>query len=89
MKTIWKFSLHPSTSLQMPIGSLLLCVSAQGDGACLWALVDPDQPVEQRDFNCYGTGHNIPDDPGQYVGIVFIGSLVFHVFETTASKASL
>ena len=39
-------------------------------------------------FVTYGTGHDVPDEPGQYVGTFFMngGSLVFHVFETTSES---
>lgn len=49
----------------------------------LWALVDPEAPVEERHFTHYGTGHPIPNDPGEYIGTyqLFNGQLVWHLFE--------
>jgi hypothetical protein len=45
--------------------------------------VDPGAKTYPRTFRVYGTGHNLPDDPGQYVGTFQIHNegLVFHVFE--------
>jgi hypothetical protein len=38
----------------------------------------------------YGTGHDMPDDPGQYVGTFQMhgGALVFHLFEVNAAEVS-
>jgi len=61
-----------------------LDVQAQGGTPCLWALVDPHAPQVERLFLVYGTGHDVPDDPGMYYGTIHFHStppLVFHVFE--------
>jgi len=89
MKTIWKYELFPTTKLELPIGSKLLKVNTQKNGAgekpMLWFLLDPNMVVtETKTFTIYGTGHNVPDHPGEYVGTFFLlnDSLVFHVFES-------
>ena len=85
MPTIWKFPLVVSdvTGAPMPRGAKVLCVQAQHDVPCIWALVDPDAPVEPREFRIIGTGHPITDELGPYVGTFQLmgGGLVFHVFE--------
>lgn len=83
MKTIWKYILQPETTVQMPREARILCVQEQHGNTCLWALVDPQQPRETRRFNTYGTGFDMPENPGQYIGTFQVesGRLVFHVFE--------
>ena len=85
MKTVWKYTLSPVSYLMIPKGSKVLFVDNQKEIAQLWALVDPSQEKESREFVVYGTGHDVPDNPGNYVGsfLMSSGSLVFHVFEQT------
>jgi hypothetical protein len=85
-KTIWKFPIQVQDQVivDMPHGAALMCVQVQNGVPCLWALVDPDQPLKARRFRVYGTGHPLdPDGVEFYVGTFQIseGSLVFHVFE--------
>ena len=50
----------------------------------MWALVDPDRPLESRCSKLIGRGHPIPDaDERRCVGRfqVGLGSLVFHLLE--------
>jgi hypothetical protein len=72
----------------MPHGAKLLAVQEQRGEAQLWALVDPGAKTYPRSFRVYGTGHDMPDDPGQYVGTFQICgcAMVFHVFETIAAE---
>lgn len=86
MKTIWKFALEvvDRQCVAMPKGAEVLCVQAQYDTPCLWALVDSDAAEKtSRCFRVYGTGHSIPDGDGplSYVGTFQLPGLVFHVFE--------
>ena len=86
-KTIWKFRLSPFRSdVEMPSGASILDVREQGDDVCLWALVDPSEPIETRKFSVYGTGHTLPPNAGTYVGTAHLGAgvFVFHVFEDAA-----
>jgi len=89
-KTIWKYVLTPTfyPSIEMPEGAIPLFVSTQEklpgvEEACMWALVDPGAKKEMRLFSIYGTGHDMPVDPGIYIGSFQFqkGVLVFHVFE--------
>jgi hypothetical protein len=91
VSVIWKYPLWPDDArdvvpLDMPANSQILAIQFQeGAGPCLWALVDPQQPTEQRQFRVVGTGHSIDEDTGQYLGTfqMMNGALVFHVFEAT------
>lgn len=83
MKKIWKWTLQPETTIDMPHGAKLLAVQEQYGEPKLWALVDPYAKTYPRTFHIHGTGHDLPDEPGQYVGTFQMhgGTLVFHVFE--------
>lgn len=88
MKTIYKYKLQPGrTVLDMPDGAKVLTVQTQGDDVCLWALVEPNKPTTRRFFDVYGTGHQMPADPGAYVATFQMGgsALVWHVFEAHPS----
>lgn len=83
MRTIWKFTLQPECSIEMPSGAEVLSVREQGETICLWALVDPEATVEMRRFVVLGTGHSVPDQPLRFLGTAHLagGAFVFHVFE--------
>ena len=83
MKTIWKFTLKPNCTLEMPIGAEILTVQEQYGHPQMWALVDRYADTELREFNIYGTGQDLPDSPGAHVGTFQLngGAFVFHVFE--------
>lgn len=82
---IYKYMLpvDNSVEIQMPKGSQLLCVQLQHERPYLWALVDPSLPTITRKLAIYGTGHQVDDAPGNYVGTFQLhgGQLVFHVFD--------
>ncbi len=85
MKTIYKYTLTPQCSFDIPKGSTILHVGEQHGDAQMWVMVDTDNKTERRSFRSYGTGHVMPDNPGKYIGTFLIegGGLVFHIFETT------
>jgi len=85
-KQIWKFPLHHSNRIPMPIGSEILTVQTQNEIPCLWALVNPENETEMRLFEMIGTGHDITEDGAgerKYIGTLQLagGALVWHVFE--------
>lgn len=91
---VWKFLLGVGrTVVVMPTNARLLRVQMQGDlNPCLWALVDPSKPVEQRIFDIFGTGHDgISATHHKYVDTFQMegGSLVFHVFERVQERVGL
>ena len=87
MKTIWKFHLIVETNQRftIPRGARFLSVQGQHDEIVMWWLVDPRQPPESRRFSVYGTGHDMPDNPGAYLGTVQTdgGGFVWHAFEVS------
>ena len=86
---IWKWSLKitDTQTIEMPHGAKILCVQTQRGDPQLWALVNEGGNLEQRIFATYGTGHTVPDSPGEYVGTYQVvgDQLVFHVFENLRS----
>jgi hypothetical protein len=82
---IWKFPFQVAdiVTISMPIGADILSVQVQRDMPAIWAKVDPQAPVEGRQFRCFGTGQPLPDMASwSFLGTVqlFDGELVFHVF---------
>lgn len=89
MKRIYKYELSANNrqSIELPEGAQILTAQGQnGCNVCLWALVDPEQPPEQRYFEIFATGEPVHVDMGverRYVGTAQLegGRLIFHVFE--------
>lgn len=85
-RVIYKYPLQIANEqrLEMPMGAEILCVQAQGDVPCIWAIVDPAHPVTERKITIKGTGHRFSPDESQgtYLGTIQTqnGSLVWHVF---------
>ena len=91
MHTTWKYQLeHVTNTFSMPSGAQVLTVQIQRGEPCLWALVNPAQPYEERTFRIYGAGHEIEEQWIGYIGTVQMlgGSLVWHVFEVWPSPES-
>lgn len=84
MKTIYKYPVPvaDSFSIFLPKGAEILTVQTQGEGAYVWAIVEPGGGVRKRDFCLRGTGHPL-GDVGRYIGTFQLrgGSIVFHLFE--------
>ena len=84
MMKIWKYSIiAPTCDFEMPINAQILCVQVQRDIPQIWALVNSDNPKTIRKIRVYGTGHDIPDNPGIYIGTFQVngGTYIYHVFE--------
>ena len=85
MRTIYKYLLIVDASqfLSMPTGAEILCVQTQHGEPHLWAVVDTDQPQEEREIIMRGTGHPLNGQEGRYIGTVQThgGGLVWHLFE--------
>ncbi len=84
MSTIWKYELERKDEqlIEMPAGAEILCVQVQCGTPVLWARVDPDVERIKRLIITHGTGHQLSDKTGEYLGSYqTVGSaLVFHVF---------
>ena len=91
MKSIWKypFQVKDSFTLVMPQSARILCVQTQYDTPCIWAMVDPDEAHEDRNFVIAPTGGIAPELPEEttstieYIGTfqMLDGRLVWHLFE--------
>jgi len=86
MLAVYKYPLPlgACATVSMPRGARVLCVQAQHDAPCVWALVDPDAPLEPRHFRIVATGQTIDADAlvSAYHGTFQLhGALVFHLFE--------
>lgn len=86
-QVVWKYEVLPDEKpLLMPMNARLLHVHAQGDSICLWAVVDPEAPLESRNFLALPTGREFTPRAGwTYCGTVHMhgGALVFHLFEVS------
>lgn len=87
-QTIWKYTITPDDiiKISMPKDAEILSVQNQNGQIQMWALVYPDNDLETRYFEVYGTGHDIHVDMGivrKFIGTfqINMGSLVFHLFE--------
>lgn len=87
MHTIFKYKIGPVTEIELPKNAEILTVGSQGSDIFLWAKVDPQAEKETRRFVGFGTGHDIPDQLQlAFIGTVFFGELVFHIFEEIRSN---
>lgn len=93
-QTIWKYEtlvngeFKNRLTIKMPIGSKILCVQTdqKTNIPCIWALVYPENELEERYFELFGTGYSVFNDMG--VDRVYIGTyqyqkgeFVGHLFE--------
>ena len=86
-----------ASQVEMPAGAATISAGVQGRTVVVWALVDPNAPRVTRRFVVHGTGHpvlkevtetfttGIQDHPvevlASFINTVFMGPLVFHVFD--------
>lgn len=81
---IWKFPMHtPDRLIEMPEWAIVLHFGMQGSVWTFWAEVDADPSVRKvtRRFRVYGTGHDLPEDGGSYIGTAQHEGFVWHLFE--------
>lgn len=82
MLRIWKYPVGVDEfDLEMPEGAQILATQMQIDTAQMWALVDPEKPLETRHFVTIGTGHPIRYANLSYIGTFQADWLVIHLFE--------
>jgi hypothetical protein len=84
MKSVWKFQVHMGGSfwLKMPKGAEILHIGCGGadPGLHVWALCDPEAPMETTEYMLRGTGHGVGDDCGEHVATAVDGSFMWHIF---------
>ena len=86
MKTIWKFTLEITDKqvIMLPEQSKIICVQVQQGKPCIWAEVDLSKTdtADQYDIYTYGTGHEVENIEGQYIGTYQLhdGYQICHVY---------
>lgn len=82
MSKIWKYTLPPHGEVEMQAGANVLSVAQQGQGIVVWAVVDPMEDTEIRQFDAVPTGGDLPEGRAVFYGTVSLDNgLVFHIFE--------
>lgn len=78
------YPLPDQVSIEMPAGAEVLSANEQYGDLCIWAAVDPGQPVEARRFLLPRTGFSVRDlGESKFVDTVLLedGASVIHVFD--------
>ena len=88
MKTaIYKYEVQPGEfSHEIPGLIQLLTVQMRGDIPQFWAVVIPEAEPVTHKFHAYGTGHDLSDNPGRYIGTFQMDWTVFHLFYEGIAK---
>ena len=86
MITVYKYIIDPYNSeILLPNNAEILSVAFQGNEFCMWCKVDTERSVLPRNFEVFGTGHEIPRNMGidyNFIGTAHMDNgLVFHAFE--------
>jgi hypothetical protein len=90
VKTIFRFKVPiiDKPTVYMPTGARVLPAppgERNGTDIEIWAQVDTDAPLEQRQFIVVGTGNPLPEGCTSFIGTVVThgGQFVWHLFEAT------
>ena len=87
---VWKFNTTDKGfvekfEIKMPKNAQLLNVDIDANNSpCIWALVYPQEEMEIRHFELFGTGQELHNDMGierKYVGSYSYGNFIGHIFE--------
>lgn len=85
MLTVHKYPVEVNDRIVIgvPMGAQLLSVQMQYGFPTFWFLVDTEEPVVQKVYLMYGTGHEVQSNTGKHVESVqeLGGKLVWHIFE--------
>ena len=83
MKSIYKYQLEPADETILTLRGDVLSAGVQGGDIMVWAVHDDTALERKVRVNVMGTGHPFVDaSESAFVGTVFLGPLVFHVFAT-------
>lgn len=89
---IWKFEIPTNDyTVELPSIHRVLSAGVQGSSILVWVLVDPkDSKKVKRRLPVYGTGHTIleSDENLPLINTVFMGPMVFHVFDGGVKEKS-
>lgn len=66
----------------MPRGAEILTIDMQNNTPTIWAIVDPEMPVETKVLGIYRTGHpgDVPDI-SRHLATIQQDDFVWHIFE--------
>lgn len=81
-QTIWKYELEitDEQTINIPEGSVILDVLDQNGTLVLYAMVNPQHPHAEHTVRIVGTGHPLPEEPGDFINSVMMDQYVWHVF---------
>lgn len=89
MKTVWKYQLSHKSTVALPGHAKVLSCGVQGEDIFIWAEVETENTPEDRAFVVVGTGHQIDRTKRlTFIGTVFVGPFVFHVYEVIEPTCS-
>jgi hypothetical protein len=83
---VWRFELPTDRNeftLEIPRHGTLLDVQSQDGHGVLFALVNPDEPLEERAYLLVGSGIRI-SDRYDYMGTFVVDDAARHLFQTLA-----
>ena len=83
MKTIHKYPIQITDhqTISLPMGAKPLHVARDPNGLpSLWAVVETDNPKEDKDIYVVGTGNPMPESAKTHLGTFVINIHVWHVF---------
>lgn len=78
---VYKFPLDVDNMAGVPIGAEFIAARMQNGRITVWAIVDPLAETELRQFQVYGTGEELRSKKEDFIGTVFDGPFVWHVFK--------
>ncbi len=86
MIAIYKYELNidDDIPIKLPKGAKILTVNLQNNNPFIWAEVDVTAELEERSFVMFGTGQSIMPEilaKLNYIGTIFPGPFVFHVYQ--------
>ena len=83
MKTIFKYQLEVTGTqvIKLPKGADPFTAQFQGEQLCVWAAIDTEEELEDREFRIIGTGEPL-DLSGvfRFLNTVQQGPFVWHIF---------
>lgn len=82
MKTILEYPIRVTNTQTIRIqpNAEVILVGLDAFGRpCIWAMVDPNEPVEEFTLHILGTGHTVPPDT-HHLGSFTQDSNAWHVF---------
>ena len=86
MRTIYKYIINmQGQELDLPNDCKIIKVAEQNNELCMWVELDTDSETTKRNFQVFGTGHEMYRVMGvgfEYIGTGFFkDGYVFHLYE--------